>query len=502
MVSYRGEISSSPLIPQQVAVCLSSQFGIMARFTRRHLLSASLGLPALLLTCGPSDEASVKPSVPQVSQALVSPEPIEDVPRDVPSPVASPVSKEPVELWLFTWDDPTERRLWFNVRSQLEADLPHIRLRQEFYQRPVEETIAASAAAGLPPDVGLIQDMNFPHWLERNLFVNVQAFVNNSLGDDYATDKSPAALRAFRYYPEAKRLGIGDFYSLPWRSNPRHLFVNVGMLREYGSTVLTARNRWTIDTVHDAARSLARGSPEVLKDRAIIGIPNSWFQSLPWLWSGAGDLVDGDSSVTAIASPEVATTYQKLRDWRHSLHPTPQTGNASSDTYAHQFATQRLAMFLGSAGDMHRLQAADVTWQSRPLFPVGEGASQTLATYEGLAVATGAQQLDTAWEFVTWAMRPEVQKLLLDGGSSLPILGSAIASSQLETHYINTLLDGIHSQRSLPIDATFPLYSPVIAHYYQLMMNGEHDSIPDTLRRLHSHLEFILEQRTLPVEWQ
>ena len=474
----------------------------MARITRRHLLSASLGLPALLLTCGPPDETSVEPTSPQASQAFSYPMPAEDVIDNVPSPAVIPESKEPVELWLFAWDDPIERRLWFKIRNQLEADLPHIHLRLELYQRPVEETVAASAAAGLPPDVALIQDMYFPHWLERNLYVNIQSFVNNSLGDGVAADKPPAALKAFRYYPEAKRLGSGDFYSLPWRSNPRHLFVNVGMLRQFGLTALPARERWTLDTVQEAVQDLTYGSAEIHTDRAGIGFPNSWFQSLPWLWSGAGDLVGAESKVSTLASPNAERAYQMLQDWRHSSYPAPRIGNPSSDTYAQQFATHRLAMFLGNAGDMFRLQSADVTWQSRPLFPIGEGESRTLATYEGLAVTTGAQQLDAAWEFVTWAMRPEVQKLVLDGENALPILASVIASSQIEPHYIDTLLDGIDTHRSLPIAATFPLYSPVIAHYYHLMMNGEHASIPDTLRRLHSHLEFILERQTLPIEWQ
>lgn len=472
----------------------------MPRITRRHFLAASLGLPALLLTCGPPEEASVKPVTPP--QAFGHPPSFEDVIRSVPAPVATPAVKGPVDLWLFAWDDPIERRLWFTVRQQLESDLPHIRLRQEFYQRPVEEAVAVAAAAGLPPEVALTQDMYFPHWLERNLFVNIQAFVSNSLGEEVASDKPEAALKAFRYYPEAKRLGIGDYYGIPWRFNPRLLFINEGILRKHGLDALLARQRWNLETAHQAALALTQGGSDNRSVETGIGFPDSWFQSLPWLWSGGGDVLDVESNVSALASPEVAGTYQVLQDWRRSSDVAPQAGKSGADTYARQFATHRLAMFIGNARDMFRLRTADVTWQARPLYPIAGGESQTLATYEGLTIITGSEQIDTAWEFVTWALRPEVQARVLASENALPVLASAIASSQVESHYSDTLLRGLDSQRSLPIAATFPLYSPVIAHYYHKMMNGEHAPIAETLSELHTLLDFILQRQTLPHQWQ
>ena len=63
--------------------------------------------------------------------------------------------------------------------------------------------VAISAAAGIPPAVASIQDMFFPHWVERNLYVNIQTFASKWL-DSYTTSDIPtAALKAFRYYPEA-----------------------------------------------------------------------------------------------------------------------------------------------------------------------------------------------------------------------------------------------------------------------------------------------------------
>ena len=151
----------------------------MPRITRRHFLAASLGLPALLLTCGPPEETAVKPVPPPAPQAFSHPPSFENVIRSAPAPVAKPVVRDPVELWQFAWDDPVERRLWFTIRQQLETDLPHIRLRQEFYQRPVEEAVAVAAAAGLPPEVALIQDTYFPVLGgAQPLYVNIQAFVS------------------------------------------------------------------------------------------------------------------------------------------------------------------------------------------------------------------------------------------------------------------------------------------------------------------------------------
>ncbi len=416
----------------------------------------------------------------------------------VPTPVAPPEVRSPVELWLFAWDDPIERRLWFAVRQRLERDLPHVHLRQEFYQRPVEEAVAVAAAAGLPPEVALIQDMYFPYWLERNLFVNIQSFVSRSPDQAVASDRPAAALGAFRYYPEARRLGIGDFYGLPWRFNPRLLYVNEGMLRRNGVEGYPAGHRWTLQTANEFALDLLQREPSGGGLQAGIGFPDSWFQSLPWLWSGGGDILDAEGRISTLDSPAVENSYQLLQDWRHSLGISPLTREGGSDSYAQQFAAQSLAMFVGDAGDMFRLRTSDVAWQANPLFPIGGGDSQTLATYEGLAVITGAQQIDAAWEFVSWAMGAEVQGNVLGTESALPVLGSVLASSQLEARYVATLLGEFESQRSLPITVTFPLYSPVIAHFYHKMMNGEYAPIADTLEELHALLGFILERQTLP----
>ncbi len=474
----------------------------MPRITRRHLLAASLGLPALLLTCGPPKNSSFKPVPPSAPESVGRLTPSERVVESVPTPVAPPEAKSPVELWLFAWDDPIERRLWFAVRQRLERDLPHVHLRQEFYQRPVEEAVAVASAAGLPPEVALIQDMYFPHWLERNLFANIQSFVSRTPGQAVTSDSPTAALGAFRYYPEAQRLGIGDFYGLPWRFNPRLLFVNEKIVRRDGLNSVSAGHRWTLQTANDFARDLVQSGPSDGGIQGGIGFPDSWFQSLPWLWSGGGDIFDAEGKVSVVDAPEVKSSYQLLQNWKRSSDDSPLSGRNGSEPYAQQFAAQSLAMFVGDVRDMFRLRTSDVAWQANPLFPIGGGNSQTLATYEGLAVITGAQQIDAAWDFVTWALGAEAQKHVLETENALPVLGSVLASSQLEAHYVATLLGEFNSQRSLPITATYPLHSPVIAHYYHKMMNGEQASIADTLDELHSLLGFILERRTLPNQWR
>ena len=473
----------------------------MPRITRRHFLAATLGLPALLLTCGQPDESTLRPVVSPTAQGSTFTPPTEKAAPSTPAPAAPPVAKDPVELWQFAWDDPVERRLWLSIRRQLETDLPHIDLRQEFYQRPVEEMVAVSAAAGLPPEVALIQDLYFPRWVEQNLYVNAQTFVNDWLQDDVAANLPAAGLNAFRFYPEAQRPGVGDFYGLPWRSNPRFLFVNEDMLRQAGVASALAESRWTVETVQRVAEPLSREGPDGQLDQAGIGFPDAWFQSLPWLWSGGGDIIDVASNVSTLLTPEVESTFSRLQAWRHTSRIAPRLGEISSDSYARQFASNKLAMFLGDAGDMFRLQSADIAWQAKPLFATASRASHTLATQDGLAIVTGSQQIDSAWDFISWALGPEVQSLLLNNGHFLPIRSDVIASSQIEPHYVSTLLGNIENLRSIPITATFPLYGPVMAHYYHKMMDGGHAAVPETLRTLHSLLGFILERRTLPSAW-
>ena len=289
---------------------------------------------------------------------------------------------------------------------------------------------------------------------------------------------------------------------MPWRFNPRLLYINETVLRRNGVNGPSAEHRWTLQTANETALDLLQNGTSGDELQAGIGFPDSWFQSLPWLWSGGGDILDAEAKISTLDAPETRSSYQLLQDWRHSTDVSPLSARTGADPYALQFAAQRLAMFVGDARDMFRLRASDVTWQAKPLFPVGGGNSQTLATFEGLAVITGARQLDAAWEFVTWSMGAEVQGHVLESENALPVLGSVLASSQVAPHYVDTLLGEFETQRSLPITVTFPLHSPVIAHYYHKMMNGEQAPIADTLAELHSLLGFILERQTLPNQWQ
>ncbi len=474
----------------------------MPRITRRHFLAASLGLPALLVTCGQPDEAALRTGTSAVPRVFTNSPTSGQGVRSTPSTVATPVAPEPVELWHFAWDDPIERRLWSAVRQQLGEDFPHIQLRQEFYDRPVEETVAISAAAGLPPEVASIQDMFFPRWVEHNLYVNIQTLVSDWLGNNGASDITPAAVNAFRYYPEAKQTGRGDYYGLPWRSNPRLLFLNEDIFRRNGLAGRISDERWTIEKVEEAAQQLTEVGTGDRLQVAGIGFPDSWFQSLPWLWSGGGDIFDDTGKVSTVASPAAESVLRRLQAWRHTMHFAPRVGELGADTYVQNFATQRLAMFLGSANDMYRLRATDVAWQARALHPNEDGESQTFAAYDGLAIVTGSQQFDTAWEFLRWALRPEVQALVIDSEYALPVLPQVIAAGHVEPHYSAALLEETDAQRSLPIGVTYPLYSPVIAHHYHMMMNGGYAPVPETLRTLHSLLTFILERQDLPSQWQ
>lgn len=474
----------------------------MPRITRRQLLAAILGLPPLLLTCGQPEETASKPAATPTAGSAQPRLPVSPAARVTPAASKPAEPREPVALWHFAWDDPIERQLWFSVRQQLEADLPHIQLSQEFYPRPVEEIAAIHAAAGLPPDTLSIQDMFAPRWTEHNLYVNIQSFVGDGVVDDVISDVPDASLKSFRYYPEAQRTGIGDYYGLPWRSNPRLLFVNDAILQDHGLADLVNRERWSIGTVTRAALHLASLDAGDRLRRGAIGFPDSWFLSLPWLWSGEGDVLDEAGKSSTMAAPEVVQTYQTLQDWRRSDHVAPRVGEFGSDSYVQHFVNDRLAMFLGSARDMFHLEATDVVWQAKALSPAGVDESRTLAHYDGLAIVTGTQQLDAAWEFVTWALGSEVQHHILASKQALPVRSEVISASQIEPHYADTLLKGMHLQRSLPITATFPLYSPVIAHHYHLMMNGGHAPVPETLSELHSHLSFILGQHTLPKQWR
>ena len=471
----------------------------MPRITRRQFLAGALAVPPLVLTCGQPAEVRVEPPA-SAPAALGARPPV--VPLRESGAAEAPSPRETLDLWHFAWDDPLERRLWSSVTRELEQELPHVRLNQEFYRRPLEEVVFISAAAGMPPDAASIQDVFFPHWVERNLYVNLQTFVN-AWSDETALGGIPAAgLGAFRYYPEAGRAGLGDFYGLPWRSNPRLLFINETMLRESGLSSLVSEERWTLETAREAGSRLAKSGADNRPNWGVVGFPDSWFQAVPWLWSGGGDVLDEAGRTSTLAAPDAAGALSVLQDWRHALRIAPQVGELGADAYVEHFAHNRLAMYLGSARDVFRLQETETAWQARALYTVGGNDSRVLTHYDGMAVVTGAQHVDGAWEFLSWLLGPVAQGRALADGQALPVRSDALTASTAAPHYAETVRDHANSQRRLPIAPSFALYSPVIAHHYHRMMNGGLVPVPETLAKLHAILNFILQRGTLPNQWQ
>jgi multiple sugar transport system substrate-binding protein len=251
----------------------------------------------------------------------------------------SPGGGEKVTLRVASWADPIELGIEQRYIERFSDVRPGVRVSLEAVTNQAEyrDRILTSIAAGTPPDVFLLDNIDIPAFAARDVLLDFTPFVKR-IGLDTA-DFDSQVRRIFTV--------DGKLLALPKGFTPMVVVYNRRLFREAG--IPEPADGWTWDDFTRAAKALTRdldgdGEPDqygAFFDRRV-------FLWISWIWSGGGDVLcpDGKHASGCLDSPATSRALRWYLDWveRDSIAPRVHTLRRSLGDQFRLFNSGRVAM--------------------------------------------------------------------------------------------------------------------------------------------------------------
>lgn len=333
-----------------------------------------------------------------------------------------------VTLQLANWAAYEEARIEAQVLAHYEATHPDQRVVQQSastYQAEYRERILTSMAAGAPPDVFLLDNIDVPAFTDRGLALDLAPYLPR-LGVDVA-----------RYNPTV--LGIFTrgraVYALPKGYTPMVVVYNKDLFDRAGLPYPS--DDWTWDDFLRVAKALTRDTDgDGRVDQWGTAFDRRPFLWIPWIWSGGGDVLcaDGRRATGCLDAPATVAALRWYAGWvtTDSIVPRAYTLRKSLGDNLRLFATGKVAMM--TAGHFwvpnfrpylarHRLRIGFVE------IPHRAGAAPATVVYaSGLAVPAMGRHRRRAVELAVYLADSLAQSIRAAAGLELPSLSSAAES--------------------------------------------------------------------------
>lgn len=245
----------------------------------------------------------------------------------------------PPTLRLSSWADDIEQRIENRNLRAFEARHPGVRVVNDAISTQAEyrEQILTSIAAGAPPDVFLLDNIDVPAFTARGVLEDLTPFAER-LGLDTAAFEP--AVRAI--FTQGGRL-----YAFPKGYSPMVVVYNRRLFAAAGLTPPTGD--WTQDEFLAAARALTRDTDgDGTVDQWGVGFDRRVFLWIPWIWSAGGDVLcpDGRSASGCLDSPATERALRWYLDWvvKDSIVPRVMTLRRSLGDQFRLFNSGKVAM--------------------------------------------------------------------------------------------------------------------------------------------------------------
>ncbi len=242
-------------------------------------------------------------------------------------------------LRVSSWADDLEQRIEQHNLATFEAAHPGIRVVNDAISTQAEyrEQVLTSIAAGTPPDVFLLDNIDVPAFADRGLLLDLAPFAAR-VGLDTA-GWEPAVRSIFTRN--------GHLVAFPKGYSPMVVVYNRRLFREAG--IAPPTGDWTWDDFLAAARALTRDTDgDGRVDQWGTVFDRRAFLWIPWLWSGGGDVLcpDGRSASGCLDSPATERALQWYLDWvlADSIVPRVRTLRRSLGDSFRLFNSGRVAM--------------------------------------------------------------------------------------------------------------------------------------------------------------
>lgn len=244
-----------------------------------------------------------------------------------------------VTLKVASWADPIELAIEQRYIERFDDGRTGVRVSLEAVTNQAEyrDRILTSIAAGTPPDVFLLDNIDIPAFAARDVLLDLAPYVRR-VGLDTA-DFDSRVRDIFTV--------DGKLLALPKGFTPMVLVYNRRLFREAG--IPEPRAGWTWEDFTRAAKALTRdldGDGEA--DQFGAFFDRRVFLWISWIWSGGGDVLcpDGRSASGCLDSPATSRALRWYLDWveRDSIAPRVFTLRRSLGDQFRLFNSGRVAM--------------------------------------------------------------------------------------------------------------------------------------------------------------
>ena len=313
------------------------------------------------------------------------------------------------------------------------------------------QKLTTSFAARKPPDVFLINYRNFGPYVTRGALDPVGPRLDKSTAlarEDYY--ESP--LEAFTWE--------GELTCMPQNASSLVVYYNRDLFRQAGVEV--PKGEWTWDeflrTGIRLRESLRDTSPN--GERRALGADPALIRLAPFIWSAGGELVDDLDAPTRFTFDTEAARVgidRFLSLYREGL--VPREVDVEAQALDERFIEGTLAMFMSSRREVPAFRSIEAfDWDVAP-FPRAERKASVLHSDAFCLAREG--DAEEAWKFVEYAAGEEGQRLLAEGGRTVPSLKTVAESdsylrTDLPPRNARVFLDALPGLDRLPNTARWP----------------------------------------------
>lgn len=270
-----------------------------------------------------------------------------------------------------------------------------------------EEVIAAAITAGNAPCIVMnTAPVAVPQFQEMGGLVPLDTFED---GVEYVESRSGDVAEQYKS-------ADGQYYQLPWKSNPVVLYYNKDLFEAAG---LDPENPalGTQDELLETSRTLVEsGAAEYAMWPSPAGeFYQSWFDFYPFFAAASGGsqlVVDGEAAFNTEEGKAVAGMWQTMYE----------EGLSSQEAYTGDSFVDGKAAIAISGPWAIPVYGDDVNWGTAPVPGLAEGdESYTFSDAKNMAIYSACDNKQTAWDLMKFATSEEQDGALLEATGQMPI---------------------------------------------------------------------------------
>ncbi|WP_299170002.1 extracellular solute-binding protein [uncultured Arthrobacter sp.] len=270
-----------------------------------------------------------------------------------------------------------------------------------------EEVIAAAITAGNAPCIVMnTAPVAVPQFQQMGGLVPLDTFED---GAEYIESRSGEVAEQYKS-------ADGQYYQLPWKSNPVVLYYNKDMFTEAG---LDPENPplGTQDELLETSRTLVEsGAAEYAMWPSPAGeFFQSWFDFYPFYAAATGGtqlVEEGEATFNSEEGTAVAEMWRTMYE----------EGLSSQEAYTGDSFVDKKAAIAISGPWAIPVYGDKVNWGTAPVPGLEEGAeTSTFSDAKNMAIYSACDNKQTAWEVMKFATSEDQDRALLEATGQMPI---------------------------------------------------------------------------------